>query len=296
MSLARVKAALRRLSPPWPSTETDTSVGKELDSIALAVSMGADPLDTALDETFPDTTEELIDRWELVTRNPVRTTDDIDTRRARVLAVLRRTAGPRLDQLEAMLAAPFDLAVEDIIFYEQTREMIEDGITETDTTTYAITGSPTEIVMGEHWPGVIDDTGVRIYVAISAVGTPTMTLTSPVGTVWDIPVDATTGWYETRTAFLGEVAGGTWLVTASNGSSVNITELRLLVSNDVDSAQIYNFFAYRDPTLAGDADIREAQRLFHRTTLAHMNAHVIQSIGFTVDDEYSLVDRDPVGI
>ncbi len=291
-SYARVLAALRRLSPVWPSTESDTAVGKELGSVATAIGMLADPLDGALDEVFPDTTTQLIDRWEHIARVPTRTADDIDVRRTRVLSVLRRSSGARLDQLEKMLAGPLDCETADIIWVETLRAFIEDALTETNTTTVA---TPATVLMGKPWPGVIDDTGVRLYVALSALGTPTVTLTSPAGTVWAVPVTAATGWYETRTAFLGEPAGGTWTVTATNGSSVNVTELRLLVSNDIDSAQIYNFFAYRDPDLAGDPDWTEAQRLFHRTALAHMRAFVIQRLGFIVGDPHSVVGREPVG-
>jgi hypothetical protein len=295
-SYARILAALKRISPPWPFTDTDTSVGMELGSIATALGMAADPLDGALDEVFPDTTTELIDRWEQVTRVPTRTADAIADRRTRVLSVLRRSSGARLDQLEKMLAGPFDLDIEDIIFVEQLRQFIDDALTNTITGTWAITGTARTFNLGKPWPGDVDDTGVRVYVAISALGTPTVTLTSPEGTTWAVPVTATSGWYENRDDFLDERAGGKWTLSVANGSAVNLTEAALLVSNDVDAAQIYNFFAYRDPNIAGDADITEAQRLFRRTAHGHMNAAVIQSLAFTVDDEYSLVDRDPVGV
>ncbi len=295
-SYDRVLAALKRLSPPWPFTDDDTSVGKELGSIATAIGTATDPLDDALDEIFPDTTTQLIDRWEQITRVPTRTSDAIATRRTRVLSVLRRMSGARLDQLERVLAGPLDCETTDIIWVEQLRQFIDDALTNTLTGTWAMSASARTFSLGLPWPGEVDDTGVGVYIAISAVGTPTITLTSPEGTTWAVPVDATTGWYYNRDDFNGERAGGRWILSAANASAVNITEMRLRVSNDVDAAQIYNFFAYADPTVVTDPDITEAQRLFHRTAHGHMNAHVIQSLAFTVDDEYSLVDRDPVGV
>lgn len=296
-SLSRIKAALRRISPVWPSTATDTSVGKELDSIATAIGTAADPLDDALDEVFPDTTDQLIDRWEAVTRVPTRTTDALATRRTRVLSVFRRLSGPRLDQLEAMLAGPLDLNTDDILFVEPLRQFIEDALTVTDTTDYALTSTPTYVQLGRPWPGVVDDTGVTIYLERNnAVGTPDFTLTSPAGTVWVIPFSGTSGTYSTRTDFLGEAAGGRWTLTASTaGAATSLIETHLLVSNDIDAAQIYNFFALRDADLAGTPDITEAQRLFHRTALGHMNAHVIERLEHIVDDTHSKCDREPVG-
>jgi len=296
-ALTRVKAMLRRLSPPWPSTAVDKSVGKELNSLAVGLSLAADQVDTTLEESFPNTADRLLDRWEGLARTSNKKGGtDLDSRRERVLAVLRRTSGPRIDQLGAMLLLPFDLDINDIIFIEQTRFLVEDDLTEINATTYAITASPTTITMGEPYPGVVDDTGVRLYVELTALGTPTVTLTSPSGTVWAVPVTAAEGWYETRTAFLGQKAGGDWEVTVANASSVNLTELRLFVSNDVDTAQIYNFYAYRDPSLAGSPDIAEAGRLFARTAHGHLSAHVIENLAFTVDDPYSLCDRDPIGV
>jgi hypothetical protein len=295
-TLERMKALLRRLSPSWPSTDPDTRVGKELDTIAATLVPVVEPLDGALDEIFPDTTTQLIDRWERITRNPVRTTDTIEARRARVLAVLRRTAGPRLDQLEAMLSGPLDLAVDDIIFIEQIREFINEGLTQTDARVRALSVTPVVARMGKPWPGLVDDTGVRLYVRLSDAVVPVVTLTGPSGATWTVPVDAVEGWYETRTAFDGLPAGGRWDVTLTAPSSVNVEELRLLVSNDVDASQIYNFFVYRDPDLAGDPNIPDAQRLFARTALAQMNAHVIERMAFIVGDAHSLVGREPVGV
>lgn len=294
---ARVLAALRRLSPVFPDTSDDTAAGKELTSISVALEPVADSVDAVAVELFPDTaTTATIDRWERVTRTPIRTSDSIAERRTRVLAVLRRSSGARIDQLEKMLAGPLDCLTTDLLFVERLRSSIDDSLTNTLTGTFAITSTALKLDMGKPWPGVVDSTGVRLYLAISSLGTPTVTVTSPAGTVWTVSVTATAGWYANRDDFTDEAAGGKWIVSVANGSAVNLTECRLLVSNDVDSAQIYNFFAYRDPVVAGTPDITEAQRLFKRTALGHMNAHVGQSLSFKCDSPYSLCDRDPLGI
>jgi hypothetical protein len=296
-SYSRVLALLRRLSPVWPSTEADTSVGKELGSIATALGHAVDPLDGALDEVFPDTTDELLERWEKVCRVPTRTADDLDTRRAKVLSVLRRSSGPRLSQLAKMLAPLFDLTEEEVGFFESGRVTIDEAlIHESGALNLA---EPVTSTLGKPWPGTIDDMGVRVFIEVdSASGAPvnSFTLTSPEGTAWAFPATALSAWYHNRTDFLDEVAGGSWSLTFNDsGGSFNLIQWKLLVSNNIDAAQIYNFFAWRDPSLAGTPDLVEAQRLFRRTALAQMWSFVIENPSFTVDDEYSLVDRDPIG-
>lgn len=296
-SLSRIKAALRRISPVWPSTATDTSVGKELDSIATAIGTAADPVDDAFDEQFPDTASQLLDRWEKVTRVPTRTSDSDAVRQTRILSVLRRTNGPRLDQLENMLAGPFDLAVDDIVFIEATRAAIEEAQISENAGTYALTSTALRVELGKPWPGVVDATGVRLYILRdNAIGTPVITLTSPAGTIWTVPFTGTEGTYENRSAFLGQIAGGKWTLTASTaGGATSLISLSLIVSNDIDSSAIYNFFALRDADLAGSPDLVEAQRLLHRTALGHMRAQVTERMESIVDDTHSRVDREPTG-
>ncbi len=267
-SYSRVMAALRRLSPSFPNTDEDTAVGKELGSIGTAVATAVDRFDAVPDELFPDTATETIERWEKVFRVPIRTADPIADRRNRVLSVLRRSSGPRLDQLAKMLAIPLGIDVDDVIFYE---------------------------MLGQPWPGVVDAGGVRLYMSWSSLGTPAVTVTSPDGTIWTPTVNEIGGWYYTRTAFLDETAGGSWQLSVANGSAVNLTQAILIVSNDIDSAQIYNFFAFCDPGTNATPDLIESQRLFHRTALGHLKAFVTQSTDAVVDDQFSLVDRDPVG-
>lgn len=300
LSWDRVMAALRRISPPWPSTADDTSVGLELGSIGVALGKATDILDSLLDELLPDTTTQLLDRWEGITRVATRVGDDLDTRRARVLAVLRRTNGPRLSQLAAMLAGPLDLDPADIMFVEQLRSFIEQALlmtTGTVSLAVPITPPDLQVALGNpYWPGIVDDGGVSVYLKLSALNaTHSVTMISPKGTSSIVPVTAAEGWYSMRTAFLGERAAGKWTLSIRDSGAPTLQEMRIIVSNDVDSGAIYNFFAFRDPLLAGTPDLFDAQRLFHRTALANMRAFVTQSMGFTVGSQYSLVGRDPIG-
>jgi len=216
VSFARVLAALKRNSPPWPSTATDKKVGKELGSIAVAIGTATDPVDTVLDEVFPDTTTQLIDRWEKITRVATRTSDPIATRRSRVLSVLRRSSGARIDQLEKMLAGPLACSTDDMVWVEQLRDFIEEALLQTTgVVSLAVpTSAPgLSVKLGKCWPGVVDGAGVQVYLALSSVGATVATLTSPDGTAWTIPVNATTGWYFTRSVFTGKVpglGGGQW--------------------------------------------------------------------------------------
>jgi hypothetical protein len=297
-SFDSVMATLRRLSPSWPSTEPDTDVGKELGSVGLVVSLAKDAVDALVDEIFPDTTTYLIGAWERVMRLAVVPSDAIETRRARVVARLRKVNGPRISQLEQMLAGPLALDPSDMIWVEQLRIFIEEGITSsTGAVSFPIpTAAPARTFeLGQPWPGVVDDTGVSVYIAMSGIGVTVATLKSPAGTVWTIPVTAATGWYSTRTLFVGERAGGRWTLSIRDSSGPTLTEARLLVSNNVDSGQIANFFVLRDPTLAGTADLVEAQRLFKSTALAHNRAFVVETLAFTLGDPHSLLGRDPLG-
>lgn len=297
-SFARVLGMLRRISPPWPFTDADTSVGAEIGSIAVAIGMATDPLDGVLDEVFPDTTTQLLPRWETITRIPTRTGDDIAVRRARVLAVLRRTSGPRLDQLAKMLSGPLGIDAGDMQFFEPLRSMIEDAITQsTGTISIALTPTPTLFTFGKPWPGVVDDAGVSVYLDLDVLDGQIVTVTAPTGATWMFSPTVNQDWTRNRTAFTGAVAGGAWSVSVSDATSVShIRKVRLLVSNDVDSGQIYSFFVLRDPTLPGVADLGEAQRLFHRTALANMRSFVIENMAFAVGDSHSLCGRDPVGV
>lgn len=300
-SYARVLALLERLSPVWPSTAVDKLVGKELGVIATALGHATDVLDTLMDETFPDTTDQLISRWEKVCRVPVRPADSLAVRRERIMSVLRRTSGPRLEQLGKMLAGPFDLDENDIVFVETTREMIEDAIR----FEFAV---PFTLAVGTHvlsfhvpWPGLVDSFGVELTIASNGDNF-TATITSPSGTSWALGTLSTIGYdgdemsFRNAVDFLDEPAGGTWTITiVRGGSSLDVEVLNLLVSNTIDSAQIYRFFALRDYSLAGSPDITEGERLFRRTALGHMESHAIWRLEAVCDDDYSRCDREPCG-
>lgn len=303
-SYARVLALLERLSPVWPSTATDKLVGKELGVIATALGHAADVLDTLLDETFPDTTDQLITRWEKVCRVPSRPADSLAVRRARVLAVLRRTSGPRLEQLGKMLEGPFDLDENDIVFVETTRQMIEEAIRYEFTVPFTLAVGTHNLLAARPWPGLVDSFGVQLTIASNGDNF-TVTITSPSGTSWPLfGGDSLSVWgydgsemsYRNAVDFEGEPAGGTWTITIVRaGSSLDIETLQLLVSNTIDSAQIYRFFALRDYSLAGSPDITEGERLFRRTALGHMESHAIWRLEAVCDDDYTRCDREPCG-
>ncbi len=294
----RLLAMLRRLSPPWPSTEEDTNVGRELGSIASALTLAADRLDDIWEELFPDSASETLARWEYITRTPVRSADEDATRQARILSVLRREAGTRTDQLAAMLATVLDIDADDIEFDEQLRSEIEDGLLY-DTGAISVTvpsvGS-VELEYHSRLPSTVDDFGVKVWLEMTD-GLSTWKLISPAGTEWDLE-DLDGEWQQDRETFRGETASGIWRLRGTGLSlgANTITLLKLLISDDTDSRQIYNFYAFRDPLIAGTPNLAEAQRLFHRTALGHMRSFITQSESFIVDDEFSLVDRDPVGV
>jgi hypothetical protein len=308
LSYDRVLSALRYLFP-WETTITrpagvapavgDTKIGRELGTLAWVAARANDRVEAVLAEIFPDTSDESLARWEFITRTATNESLTLAARRSRVLSVLRRSGGVQLDRLAAMLYGVLGLSSpDDVQFQETTRMQIDAGLTiESDILNFAIPagGSPLVVGLSAPFPGFIDEYGVQIYVEVSGVGVPapTFTFTSPDGNGGLVIPTETASYHEYRTTLLGERAGGEWklsLVDASGGKT--LTRWAIRVSNDVDSGQIYNFFAYRDMGLAGTPDLLEAQRLFNRSTLGHMSPSVITQEEFLVDD--SLVDREPV--
>lgn len=63
-----------------------------------------------------------------------------------------------------------------------------------------------------------------------------------------------------------------------------------------DDREIYRFFIYRDPALAGSYDLAGAQALVDGMSPSHTQGHVIESIDFRCDDPLSLCDRDLLGV
>jgi hypothetical protein len=62
-----------------------------------------------------------------------------------------------------------------------------------------------------------------------------------------------------------------------------------------DVREIFRFFIYRDPALAGTYYVESAQALVDRIKPSHTAGHVIESIDFLCDDPLSLCDRDLLG-
>lgn len=304
-TLEKVRAALKRLMPPTDGWQSDASMlGLERNSIGLALAMANDIVESIFGESFPDTSSAFIARWERVCRVPSRPTDDIAIRRERILAVLQRVNGPQDSRLLAMLVNLLNCALSDIRLLEQLRANVEAGITvTTGTVSDALpTVAPgLQLTFGTPWPGNVDDTGVRVYLALSALGATSAMLVSPDGTSWTFAPTSTAGWYSNRTSFLGKPASnamtGPWSLWIYDPSGVaTLTEFRLLVSNTIDSAQIYYFYAVRDAGLGGAPDVAEAQRQFTRYALGHMYSIVAEHTAAICDESHSLADREPVGV
>lgn len=62
-----------------------------------------------------------------------------------------------------------------------------------------------------------------------------------------------------------------------------------------DVREIFRFFVYRDPTLPGTYYLDSAQQQLDAIKPKHTAGHVITSIDFLCDDEYSLCDSDLLG-
>jgi uncharacterized protein YmfQ (DUF2313 family) len=62
-----------------------------------------------------------------------------------------------------------------------------------------------------------------------------------------------------------------------------------------DAQEIFRFFVYRDPNLPGTYFLDSAQDVLDAMKPSHTAGHVIESIDFLCDDEFSLCDRDILG-
>jgi len=63
-----------------------------------------------------------------------------------------------------------------------------------------------------------------------------------------------------------------------------------------DQREIYRFFIYRDPAEPGSYDLDAAQDLVDDMAHSHTKGYLIESINFLCDDEFSLCDRDLLGV
>lgn len=62
-----------------------------------------------------------------------------------------------------------------------------------------------------------------------------------------------------------------------------------------DVREIYRFFVYRNPAVAGVYYLASAQKLVDEIKPSHTVGHVIESVNFLCNDPYSLCDRDLLG-
>jgi len=63
-----------------------------------------------------------------------------------------------------------------------------------------------------------------------------------------------------------------------------------------DDTEIYRFFVYRNPALAGSYDVAAAQSELDIVAHSHTKGHVIESISLLCDNAASLCDRDILGV
>lgn len=85
----------------------------------------------------------------------------------------------------------------------------------------------------------------------------------------------------------GLVAGGP---TANN--SADFDDFRLYTPNGL---RVFNWYAYRDPALAGDFDIPGATKIVERIKPAHTHACATARLALLTDDPESLLDCGPLG-
>ncbi len=62
-----------------------------------------------------------------------------------------------------------------------------------------------------------------------------------------------------------------------------------------DDREIFRFFVYRDPSLAGTYFLASAQAMVDKIKPSHTIGQVVESINFLCDDPFSLCDRDLLG-
>lgn len=92
-----------------------------------------------------------------------------------------------------------------------------------------------------------------------------------------------------------KVALAPYLALASTAVEVFETSRALAITIG-DANEIYRFYVFRDPLLAGTPDIAAAQAELDTMAHSHTKGHVIESEDFLCDDPYSLCDRDILGI
>jgi hypothetical protein len=84
---------------------------------------------------------------------------------------------------------------------------------------------------------------------------------------------------------LGQLAADVVVIETTHAAAVSMGDVR----------EIFRFFVYRDPTDPGAYFVDSAQELVDQIKPSHTAGHVIESIDFLCDDEFSLCDRDLLG-
>ncbi|HET9063685.1 MAG TPA: putative phage tail protein [Candidatus Binatia bacterium] len=84
---------------------------------------------------------------------------------------------------------------------------------------------------------------------------------------------------------LGQDAVDVVVIETSHATAVAMGDVR----------EIFRFFIYRDPGEPGPYYLDSAQELVDAIKPTHTAGHIIESIDFLCDDEFSLCDRDLLG-
>lgn len=85
------------------------------------------------------------------------------------------------------------------------------------------------------------------------------------------------------------------LLAQTPAAVVVIERTRAFAISVGDDKEIYRFFIYRNPALAGTYFIASAQARLDEMKPSHTKGYVIESISLLCDDPFSLCDRDLLG-
>lgn len=155
------------------------------------------------------------------------------------------------------------------------------------------------------WPSLVDDTGVRLGIEITAPSAAEfeIKLRHVSGAEWtvvglgDLSGSNISMTASDRVTFKGLPAAGPWALSIDQpaGSQSYVTGWNLCVSNDTDARQIYTAHIQRDPVLGVTTPLADAQRLVDRAGIAHVKVAIHERYPAICDDPNSICDRDPVG-
>lgn len=307
-TLQKVFDALKELQPRGLfKPEDETAANNELLAIATALARVNDPVETVLAALLLQRPE-LIDRWEALLRLSNRPDLNSTERYSRIEGALRRRIGYDKKRLGEALAVLLDCDPSDLIWIEQMRADIDTMTTQMETPGDLLpVGADSWLrILHWPWPGVVDDTGVRLTVDVTVADAIDLEveLLHASGVVWrpwsytESSVDLVLA-AEERDLFKGLVARGPWTlrvrdpIGASGAATINSWSLR--ISNDVDSSSIYTGFVVRPIALGLTTDIEPAQRLLTFAGVANVRASVCERTELLFDDARSRLDREPIG-